>query len=266
MKKYFVSFADKRLHKSLKRIGKQVRETGFFDKVFLFNESDLKRGFKRKFSIFLKPGTFYLCAWKPQVIIQVFEKMKEGDILLYADSGCHLNKRGLKRLNEYFEIAGKSNSGILATTFGEGMPEKHWTKGDTFDYFNCRNNPAITDSPQIQATTFLIRKDLQTMTFLNEWLDVFANDPDQANRGLFKSENLEGFCDHRSDQSFFSILGKQKKIDLISADEVQGSAEWETKMADYPIWAMRDKEIDNSFWANPSLRRFLSSLKRRILR
>lgn len=237
----------------------------FFDKIFLMNESDLDRKFKKRMTSFLKPGTFYLCAWKPQVILQVFNKMQEGDILLYADSGCHLNNKGTKRLEEYFQIVQHSETGILATVFGEGMPEKHWTKGDTFEYFHCRDNPQITDTPQIQATTFLIKKSATTIAFLKQWLNVFETDPDQANRGLFKTGNLAGFQDHRSDQSFFSILGKLHRIDLVSADEVQGSAQWETKMIDFPIWAMRDKEFDNSFWANPGFRRAIAKAKRIIM-
>jgi len=63
--------------------------------------------------------------------------MKEGDILLYADSGCHLNKYGVKRLSEYCELAKKNKLPIFATVFGDEMPEYMWTKADTFNYFNC---------------------------------------------------------------------------------------------------------------------------------
>jgi hypothetical protein len=159
MSVYFCSFADKRFHKSLKRIKTQAEQFGLFDGgIFCLNENQLKKDFRIAFKQFLQPYTFYLCAWKPQVILQCFEKMQEGDILLYADVGCHLNIQGIEKFGSYINIVSNSTSGILATSFDASMPEKHWTKGDAFDYFNCRSTIEITDTPQIQATTCFCRK------------------------------------------------------------------------------------------------------------
>jgi hypothetical protein len=261
---YFCSFADKRLHRSLKRIERQASAINFFKKIFCYNETNLEKSFKKQFAQFLTEKTFYLCAWKPQLILQVFKKMNDADILVYADSGCHLNPKGLTRLKEYCEIASNTESGILATTFDASMPEKDWTKADTFDYFNCGNDISITDTPQIQATTFIIQKNAKTIAFVKQWLKVFEEDPSLADRGYFKNNNLDGFQDHRSDQSFFSILGKMHHIKLISANEVQGSANWEKDMIEYPIWAKRDKDYDASFWINPSLGKLLLIVKRKF--
>jgi hypothetical protein len=256
-KHFFCSFSDKRLHKSLERIGKQAKGMDFFEQVLLYDEDKLSKKFRKEYTHLLTANTFYLCVWKPQVILQTFEKMRDGDMLLYADSGCHLNRFGIKRLEEYFDMARRSETGILATVFDQSMPERKWTKGDTFDYFNCRDTPSITDTPQIQATTFIIKKSERTIGFLKRWLRVFTDDPLLADRNYFKNSNLEDFSDHRSDQSFFSILGKINKIELVSANEVQGSPNWDTDMIEYPIWAKRDKEFDNSFWINPSLGKLL---------
>jgi len=261
---YFCSFSDRRFHKSLSRIGKQARDSGFFKKIFLFNENDLSQEFKRELSYFLKPDTFYLCAWKPQVILQCLSKMKNGDILLYADSGCHINSAGSKKMEEYIERVTHSTSGILATTFNEQMPEHAWTKADCFDYFSVREDRSITNTPQIQATTMFVKKSDFTISFLNKWLKVFEDDPALADRHHFSKPNLEGYIEHRSDQSFFSVLGKLNRIELVSADEVQGSANWETEMIRFPIWAKRDKEIDHSFWANPGVPRLFRAIKRRV--
>ena len=263
---YFASFADKRLHKSLSRIKTQAQDMKIFKEIFAWNENHLEERFKKKFSYFLQPFTFYLCAWKPQVILQSFKKMENGDILLYADSGCHLNKYGVKRLLEYCDLAKKNQLPILATVFGDEMPEYMWTKADTFNYFNFTENKKITHTPQIQATTFVIVKTKETQHFLEEWLNVFKERPDLADRGKFIQPNFDGFIDHRSDQSFFSIIGKKLGIKLISADEVQGSANWETDMIDFPIWAIRDKKFSNPPTLFLLVNRISKSIKRRIRR
>ena len=257
MDKYFLSFADKRFHKSLKRIRKQAIDFGGFNQILIFNENNLEAYFRSKFSKFLLPYTFYLCAWKPQVILQAFERMALGDILLYADVGCHINVNGKKRFQEYCSMVENSSSGILATTFDSSMPEKSWTNGDTFDYFNCRHNKSITKSPQIQATTILIQKRESTISFLKKWVEVFEVAPKLADRQNTNSSNLAGYIEHRSDQSFFSILAKIEKVELISANEIQGSANWETEMIHFPIWAKRDRILDDGFWIHPTPGRLL---------
>ncbi|MCF8342605.1 MAG: hypothetical protein K9I82_16640 [Chitinophagaceae bacterium] len=250
----------------MSRIRSQAKDMKIFKEIFVWNEDHLEKNFKEEFSILLKPFTFYLCAWKPQVILQSFKKMQCGDILLYADSGCHLNKYGLTRFFEYCDLAMNNKLPILATVFGEEMHEFMWTKADTFYYFNCSDHKEITHTPQIQATALLIVKTTETQYFLEKWLKVFRERPDLADRGKYIYPNFEGFIDHRSDQSFFSILGKKFGIKLISADEVQGSAKWETEMIDFPIWAMRDKEFSQPSFLFSYLNRLLINIKIRIKR
>jgi hypothetical protein len=254
---YFCSFADKRFHKSLKRIQKQAISFNIFSDIWCYNEKKISKNFKVNLKEFLNPYTFYLCAWKPQLIIQCFEKMNDGEVLLYADSGCHLNPNARERLLEYVNIVVLSTSGILSTVLDDSMPEKNWTKGDTFDYFQCRYNEKITHTAQIQATAFLIQKRPSTQLFLKQWLKVFEDNPLLADRGTYIASNLPGYIEHRSDQSFFSILCKIYCVELVSAHEVQGSSNWEREMIKFPIWAKRDKEIDNGFWVHPTLGRLL---------
>ena len=41
------------------------------------------------------------------------KKMNDGDIYHWCDVGCHFNINGYKRLNEYFEMIEKEESGFL---------------------------------------------------------------------------------------------------------------------------------------------------------
>ncbi len=260
---FFLSFADKRFHKSLRRIKQQAISSKYFDEILTWTEDDIEVGFKNRYAEILTADTFYLCAWKPKVVQQVLDIMSDGDILMYADVGCHINPKATKRFLEYLEIVRSSVSGILATQFVNDMPESMWTKGDLFDFLNCRDQKNIVNSNQIQATTFFIEKRASSIMFIDEWGKVCTYSPSLLDRTTCIANNYSNYQEHRSDQSAFSILAKKVEISLISANEVQGSANWETEMIDFPIWAKRDRVMDDSFWIHPTPGRAVLLLKRK---
>lgn len=111
-KKWFCTFADSKMRKSLKRIKEQAESMDVYDHILIYDETNLSKDFCNHFKEKLRPsrGYGYWC-WKPQIILQTLEKMEDGDILQYTDAGCHLNKNGRQRLLEYFEIANLTDSG-----------------------------------------------------------------------------------------------------------------------------------------------------------
>lgn len=119
LKPALVTFADSRLKHSAKRLIRQAKRMGVFSQLISLDESGLDVEFRDNHSSILRPHVrgFGFWIWKPQVIIQALRSLKNGQILLYLDVGCHLNHRGIPRLLEYFEIVSKSKSGILAFNF-----------------------------------------------------------------------------------------------------------------------------------------------------
>jgi hypothetical protein len=234
---HFLTFADKRLVASLTRIRSQAEEMAVFDELHCLNEDDLDRDFWNKWQEFIQATveakrrqTFGYWVWKPQVVLQTLEQMADGDILLYCDVGCHLNKFARDRLVEHIESVRHSESGILA--FRMGYLERNWTKGDLFDHFDVRNDTEITHTGQRWAGAFLARKCDTSVAFFEQWLAVFEN-PHLIDDTPSVSPNFIGFTQHRHDQSAFSILCKLHNID--SVREYQ-------KTGDYPILAKSDKE------------------------
>ncbi|GHV54379.1 hypothetical protein FACS1894216_14280 [Synergistales bacterium] len=218
----------------------------FFDEVFLFDENKLSVEFTEHFADKFKlRGAGYWC-WKPQVILLSLEKLNEGDVLMYADAGCDFNPVGIKRLEEYFDMAEKNVSGIICFSLcfsrGESCPEKNWTKGDVFDYFGARFDEKFTESGQIAATVILVRKSAETIAFIKKWLDVFWDHFDLVDDSPSVSPNIKGFIENRHDQSIFSILAKKTNIaeECLSMDEI----EWhgDPKYSNKPIRASRHKK------------------------
>ena len=260
-RKVFVSFADSRMRRSLDRIRRQASDMEVYDSILVEDESSLYAEFREKFSSRLRRGTpgYGYWVWKPQIILQAFEGMADGDVVHYSDAGSWLNPGGRGRLLEYFRMTSDAPGGILAfqvkNTFGDpyldgfSLPEYKWTKGDLFDYFGVRKDPDFFASEQIGAGNIFFRKCRGTETFLREWLGVFEKDFSLVDDTPSVSQNFEGFVSHRHDQSVFGLLCKLHKVETLSAFEYwypsnkdASKPDWD-KLADYPVWAKRDKSL-----------------------
>ncbi len=253
-KKYFCTFADSRMSESLNRIKNQAISMKYFDEIFINDENNLDIDFLKEFKDRLVKGSrgYGYWVWKPQIILQTMRKMGDNDILLYSDVGCHLNKAGVNRLNEYFEIVKSNNFGMLV--FQEAVKsenpnltvcfshlDKLYSKGDIFKHFDAINRPDIYNTGMIAATTFVIRKNKDTIRLIEEWLRVFQENFNLVDDSPSKTPNLAGFIENRHDQSIFSILCKINGVQSVSAYEIWQD-DWD-KLNLYPIWAKRDKNL-----------------------
>jgi len=266
------------MKRSLRRIQNQARAIGVFDSIHVMDENDLDTMFRERFKDQLQPRVrgYGYWVWKPQIILQIFRTMQEGDLLHYCDAGCWINPKGKARLMEYFEMAEKH--GALAfqvkNTFGDphldkfSLPERVWTKGDLFDCFSVRNNPKITESQQIGATTMILKKCQESTDFLRQWIGVFEHDFSLADDSPSRSPNLDGFIEHRHDQSIFGILCKLNDVETVSSFEyfyppVDGAkkADW-SKLDDYPIWAKRDKDLGVIRFIKQKTKRLFSIIRK----
>jgi len=258
-KKYLCGFADKRLKKSLERFAKQAKQMEIYDGIYLYTEDDLSKDFYNHFRDKFHLRGFGYWVWKPQIILQTLLRIDEGDLLQYTDVGCHLNKNGIKRLCEYFDIANDSETGLLS--FNMLHTEKEWTKGDLFDYFDVRNCEEIYPG-QIAATVIFIKKCARSIEIIKKYLKVFYDDFSLVDDSPSKSENFDEFQKHRHDQSVWSILAKINKVPCIS-DSEQYSLDWET-LKEYPILVKRDKEWKESINILKETKRKIKKIVRMI--
>lgn len=267
MNKYLASFADRRLKKTLERLRNQAIKLNYFDDVFLFDENNLDRSFFAKYRNVLHSkvrGFGYWC-WKPQVILQSLEKMNDGDGLIYVDAGCHLNYRGIWRLDEYFEFLKESDCGIVAFQSIKPSPELsplpydgrvlfdqpnyRWIKGDLFDYFGVRHQEKYTHAQMIGAGVILVRKCALALSIINEWLNIIEEDFSLIDDSPSSSPNINGFIEHRHDQSIFTLLCIKHNVPTLSAYEywypklINGrmKPDW-NYLKNFPVLAKRDKD------------------------
>ena len=204
---YLCSFANLYLLPALKRFYKQAFDMNVFEDIFLYEELTLGKDFKSRFDDKLNysvRGFGYWC-WKPYIILESLKRIEYNDILFYVDIGCHFKKEYSDRMKNYIEMAEKYDIVVFE---GIGLLDKYWTKADLFKYFNVLDNKEITDTNTRFATAIIMKKTDKNIRLVNDWLKVFYTDFSLADDTPSEIKNLDGFIEHRHDQSIFSILSK----------------------------------------------------------
>ena len=97
---HFITFGSKGFYYACKRIHKQADDLKLFDKFHIYYDTDLKNDsqFLNEHSNFIEnnPRGYGYWLWKPYIIFKTMLQIKEGDTILYCDSGCELDLRKKK--------------------------------------------------------------------------------------------------------------------------------------------------------------------------
>jgi hypothetical protein len=236
----FVTYGDIRYQQAKQRLVSEAHQFGF-DHVCAYGRVDLPKSFVNKTSPWInhkKGGGYWI--WKPYILKNAFEKLNDGDILIYLDAGCQLNKAGKKRYEEYIALA-KANTGSLGFVL-TGKPEVAYCNDAVFSHFNINKYADLQENNQIAATCLVFIKNDFTATLIEEFYQMALNYPQLFSNSLNKITTRPDFIGHRHDQAIFSILRKLRGSALIP-DETW--AEDFTTINDKPFWARRIKDKKN---------------------
>ena len=252
----FVSYGNENFAQSRERIRKEAEQMGCFNgQIKVYTPEDLSEEFKKAVGDVMNEvrGGGYM-TWKPYIIMDMLSKLKENDILLYADAGCTLHQEGIPRLKEYAEmISPKSNKAVLAmrlldgTTYGPGgFLEKKWTSMRIFEYFKETLDGTIANSSQILSGFIMCRKCPESLKVIGKWLDVAKTRPDLfTDRHKEESKKLNpDFKDNRHDQSILSMIvqtAPYKDKCVIIDEEIEVNHGTGINLTDKPVHASRIK-------------------------
>ncbi len=276
MKNLFLcSFASSDLKRSAVRFEEQAINMRIYKKIKIYGYNDLSKEKKIQISNFFKikqKRLYGYACWKAFVIKKLLDQMPEDSILQYSDIGCHLNSKGLNRLEEYVRLCDKN--GIL--TFQYKKPnfenfnnfkfqeyyEYQYTKADAWKYLNISDNSEILKTKQIWSGTIFFKNNKFAREILDKWnslLDINKLIDDSASI----SKNHKDFIEHRHDQSLFSLICKKRNVYSLSASEcewaeVNNSRTWD-HLINFPIHARRDKRYN-------FLKRFFNRQKKNLNR
>ena len=240
-----ISYANKAFYRSQQDLKKSAYLHGV-DKVIDYNDIWIKRQTeflkKNKHILFQKRGNGNWL-WKPYIILDALMQMNENDVMLYIDAGSTI----INSVIPLVELAMKQE---IVVFYNNGHKNKIWTKRDCFYYMDC-DTEKYHEANQLLAGYIVLKKTSKTLSLLSEWLQ-YAEDE----RVLTDLQNtcglpdLDGFKDHRHDQSILSLLACKYNIELFRDPSQWGN---KYKMPDYrvPGEFVEDGYVDQSFHNSP---------------
>lgn len=268
MNLHLTYFGDNNFSIGKNRIKSQAENFGVFQSILEYGEKDLENNsFWEEYAKPMitprsgMPGRYYgYYACKPYFVLKSLESIPENDVLLYVDSGCELNKNGLKKLQQYYQECVETE-GVFFTL---DLPEAQWTKMDTYRLI-MNDNDEYLMTRQVISGIFFLKNTPMVREIVQKWIDICVKDNgkylDDSPSSL---PNDSIFRENRHDQSIWSLLLKLKAEDHdftfheddtyetiwnaagfsgIPVGEQQAKI-WNTYGRDYPIWATRNGQVD----------------------
>lgn len=245
---YGISYASRYFQNRYNKIIESGNNSGLFNEFKCFTEEDIDNEFKEKYkevwNMSQRGGGYWI--WKPYIILKMLKNINDDDIIVYFDSGCHINitPESQIRFNEYINMINNSKCGYLR--FQLTHQEKKFTNKKTIEYFKNKFN--ITESMmnqylesfQLVGGIQIIRKTQFSIDFFNKILEIMNDD-----QYLFTDKYTQYNEKHRHDQSIMSLLYKYMDGDLIIDDETWfggNDGNFYTELSNkYPIWATRER-------------------------
>jgi hypothetical protein len=237
MKIFFLSFGSGcKFYGSRLRLAAEARQLGVFDEITMADECSLGEDFWRSRGDLVRryKRGFGLWSWKPYLIMKRLEAMKDGGLLVYVDVGCSLNPEGLRRLEEYLEMAARG-PGWLGFSL-RGNSNGAWTKRAMLRSLG-QDDPAIRGRPQLASGIHFIRACDSTRLLARRWYDACGQEADMND--VCSDDEHPEFIAHRHDQSAFSLLAAGGPVEDIP-DESWFEPDWAANRT-YPVHARRWK-------------------------
>jgi hypothetical protein len=143
---------------------------------------------------------YYNC-WKAFITKEVYDGMKDDDILYYVDSSRHFRTGFTENIdklcdiaNEKLHIAGSIGTDVNNNSYGCCTDIRIWDK-----IIPNKNNTYYLDKPHVLNSWFLFKKCESNNAFINEWVYFSCYKDNNLNYPLVT-------YNHTGDQSIFNIL------------------------------------------------------------
>lgn len=208
---YFLVYNDGTHNDHLTKLIDSVHLYGKECKVVVFHKAQIDPRFLEKNkAIFNYPrgGGYWL--WKPYIIYQTLQKLKEGDLLFYLDSKYYFLEPFTPLYEEYMKTndimvwKNKPNESTYSM--------KHWCKMDVIRKYNMMDKVFKENAADCWAGAIVLKKSAFSVTLMKTWLNMCCCE--DITDTPSKIRNQEGFREHRHDQSLLSIVLHKYKVNL----------------------------------------------------
>lgn len=200
---HLVTYSDLNMSIAASICAESGKRTGI-DKAWKWTDAAIKQTefYEQNKAILDHPRAGYWL-WKPFVILDTLQRIKDGDYLIYADAGVEF-------VNSIQHITDRMEGDIWL--FGNMYNHLHWCKADVFipilsnDYYNYQGK-------QCQASVIVIRKTRIAEQFINQWLE-WCCIPGMIDDSPSKLPNHPEFQEHRHDQAILACCAIRDSIPL----------------------------------------------------
>ena len=155
------------------RILKEAHAFGVFNQIVHYTEYSIP-DFFNKHKLFMEQTPGYgFWIWKPKIIMDMLSKIDYGDILVYADAGCHINKKGISRYYEYIDILKQDKNHMIVFDTSTNYRAENYVKRDAAmiyhpDFYNKSHQYSY-------ASPIIIKKTDITIKLIYDWLSLCEN-------------------------------------------------------------------------------------------
>lgn len=245
---HFITYGNHVFEKAKTRLANQAKDFYPFKTINPYGPEDLPTDFTQQFKNILEMkriGGYGI--WRPIIIKQKLDEIEENEFLIYLDAGCHLNKSGMNRFNEYINLLAESEFGIMSFQMsgnkGPGGLEKEkcWTTKEIFNYFKVNPDSDIGNSGQYLDGILIMRKNKHLIDLIDLWIKSVYDYPVMFTDYYNKMPQHPEFKENRHEQSVFSILRKLYGSVVIDGDETWIVPFGKGESLKYPFWAARSK-------------------------
>jgi len=206
----FLTFANTG-YSSPARILQQAKGFNMFDSIIHKSEHDIPE-FVKKHAIYISNnktgyGNFI---WKPKIILDSLLEMSDSDILLYCDTGVHLNVKGVPRFKEYISLLEKSDKSIISFCCNDKYKPYMYVKQEAIQYYFPEFNTMRT-MPYCYAGAILLKKNNKTISFITDWL-LLCEKYFLDNSGVIFKNESRGFIGQDTDNGLFALVKAKHNI------------------------------------------------------
>jgi hypothetical protein len=214
MKSILVSFATPKWYHSQNLLCDSAKKHGVTGYI-KYTDASRNWEFTNKYSDIYKETRGYgFWQWKPKIVLDVMEKLNEGDVVLYVDSGNII----VNNLQYIIDRCVEKEIVLFDNRDGNYEGNTHlngtWTKRDCFVLMDC-DSEQYYNAPQVDASYQIFKKTPRVIEFLKEYDVYCSNENIISDLPNITKPNLPQFKDHRHDQSILSLMAVKHNIDLL---------------------------------------------------
>jgi hypothetical protein len=151
-------------------------------------------------------GGYWL--WKPKIILDSFDKMEYGDVLVYTDSG-DLITADVNSIKNYCT----ENDYYFSNWGGDRWQQKICTKRDCFILMDC-DSEIYHKTSQMEAGFLIFKKTDDMIKLLKDYLHYCKIKPIVDNENNIHGDNFPNWQFHRNDQSILTNLIVKHKLNF----------------------------------------------------